>query len=125
MPDTKITDHQVRNCKETRKQATQEIAAAKIGISVRSARRVEQATALPSQREAGAWRTRADTSNTDPYATKLSAEECWIKTESRVMIAGADPGFYDMYRKSADPDRLVPYVMLAGTPYQDLMAQIK
>ena len=60
MPGTKITDHQVRKYKEMRKRATQEIAAAKIGISVRSARRVEHATALPSQREARAWRTRAD-----------------------------------------------------------------
>jgi len=60
VPGTKITDHQVRKYKEMRKRATQEIAAAKIGISVRSARRVEHATALPSQREARAWRTRAD-----------------------------------------------------------------
>jgi transposase InsO family protein len=60
VPGTKITDQQVRKYKEMRKRATQEIAAAKTGISVRSARRVEQSKGLPSQREARAWRTRAD-----------------------------------------------------------------
>lgn len=60
VPGKKITDHQVRKYKEIRKAATQEIAAAKSGISVRSARRIEQAKALPSQREPRTWRTRPD-----------------------------------------------------------------
>ena len=66
-----------------------------------------------------------DASNTDPYATKPSAENHWIKTGAHVMIVGADPSFYDMYPKSADPDTSVPYVMWAGTPYQHLMIPIK
>lgn len=60
MPGKKITDHQVRKYKEVRKTVVQEIAAAKTGISVRSARRIERAITLPSQRAPRSWRTRAD-----------------------------------------------------------------
>lgn len=66
-----------------------------------------------------------DASNTDPYATKPSASNHWIKTGPHVMIVGADAAFYDAYPKSADPDTSVPYVMWAGTPYQHLMAPVK
>lgn len=66
-----------------------------------------------------------DASNTDPYATKPSTENHWIKTGPHVMIVGADAGFYDMYPKNADPDTSVPYVMWPGTPYQHLMVPIK
>ena len=61
---------------------SQEAAAAKTGISVRSARRVEQTTTLPSQRGARRWRTRAD-----PLA------EAW-ETELVPLLrdAGADGG---------------------------------
>lgn len=60
MPGQKITDQQVRKYKAMRRQATQEIAAARTGISVRSARRIETAEELPSQRGPRNWRTRAD-----------------------------------------------------------------
>jgi hypothetical protein len=66
-----------------------------------------------------------DASNTDPYATKPTASNHWIKTGPHVMIVGADPSFYDSYPKSADPDTSAPYVMWAGTPYQHLMAPVK
>lgn len=66
-----------------------------------------------------------DASNTDPYATKPSASNNWIKTGPHVMIVGADAGFYNAYPKSANPDTSVPYVMWAGTPYQHLMAPVK
>lgn len=65
-----------------------------------------------------------DASNTDPYATKPSASNHWIKTGPHIMIVGADAGFYDSYPKNADPDTKSPYVMWAGTPYQHLMAPI-
>ncbi|WP_266181577.1 hypothetical protein [Dyella humicola] len=65
-----------------------------------------------------------DASNTDPYATKPTAGNHWIKTGAHVMIVGAEL-FYDNYPKSADPDASAPYVMWAGTPYQHLMAPIK
>jgi len=66
-----------------------------------------------------------DASNTDPYATKPTATNHWVKTGPHVMIVGADATFYDAYPKSADPDTSVPYVMWAGTPYQHLMAPVK
>jgi hypothetical protein len=66
-----------------------------------------------------------DASNTDPYAEKPTAENHWIKTGPHVMVVGADPSFYGLYPKAADPDTSVPYVMWAGTPYQHLMAPVK
>ena len=66
-----------------------------------------------------------DASNTDPYASKPTAANHWIKTGPHVMIVGADSAFLDAYPKNADPDTSVPYVMWAGTPYQHLMAPIK
>jgi hypothetical protein len=59
VPGKRITDHQVNRYKELRRQFRQE-AAAKVGVSVRSARRIEQTTTLPSQRGTRRWRTRAD-----------------------------------------------------------------
>jgi hypothetical protein len=66
-----------------------------------------------------------DASNTDPYSKKPSASDHWIKTGPHLMIAGADPAFYDAYPKQADPDTSQPYVMWAGTPYQHLMVPVK
>ena len=66
-----------------------------------------------------------DASNTDPYATKPSPDNHWVKTGPHVMIVGADASFYDMYPKSADPDTSAPYVMWPGTEYQHLMIPVK
>jgi len=66
-----------------------------------------------------------DASNTDPYAKKPDPNKHWVKTGPHVMIVGADPSFYAMYPKGADPDTSVPYVMWAGTPYQHLMIPIR
>jgi hypothetical protein len=66
-----------------------------------------------------------DASNTDPYATKPEAGNHWVKTGAHVMVVGAEPGFYDMYPKGADPNTHAPYVMWAGTPYQHLMVPVK
>jgi hypothetical protein len=66
-----------------------------------------------------------DASNVDPYATKPTATNHWVKTGPHVMVVGADAAFYDSYPKAADPDTSVPYVMWAGTPYQHLMAPVK
>jgi hypothetical protein len=60
VPGNRITDLQVIKYKELRGKLTQEAAAAKTGISVSSARRVERRSVLPSQREPRGWRTRAD-----------------------------------------------------------------
>ena len=52
MPGTQITDRQVRRYMEHRRQGnTQFVAAAKSGFSERSARRIEAARVLPSQRD--------------------------------------------------------------------------
>jgi transposase InsO family protein len=60
MPGKRITDHQVLKFKELRRAHTQADAAAKVGISERSARRIEPADSLPSQRSPRQWRTRID-----------------------------------------------------------------
>lgn len=69
MPGKRITDHQVHKYKKHRNRLTQVASAAKAGISERSARRVEQSEALPSQRPARSWRTRPD-----PLADAWEAE---------------------------------------------------
>lgn len=60
MAGKRIGDHQVGIYKKLRAKVSQEVAAAKSGISVRSARRLDAIEALPSQREARSWRTRVD-----------------------------------------------------------------
>ena len=66
-----------------------------------------------------------DASNTDPYAQKPTAGNHWIKTGPHVMIVGAEPSFYDMYPKNAQPDTAVPYILWPGTPYELLMIPVK
>jgi hypothetical protein len=60
MSGTRITDQQVRLYMSKRKHHSQEIAAAKAGISVRSARRIERDATTPSQKPRGYWRSRPD-----------------------------------------------------------------
>jgi hypothetical protein len=69
MPGKRITDHQVHKFKQHRNTLSQVAAAAKSGISERSARRIEGADALPSQRPERSWRTRDD-----PLANVWEAE---------------------------------------------------
>ncbi|HET7862831.1 MAG TPA: IS21 family transposase [Burkholderiaceae bacterium] len=80
MPGKRITDHQVHKYKEHRNRLKQVAAAAKAGISERSARRIEQAPSLPSQKPQRDWRTRQD-----------PLEQVW---ESEVVpLLQADPAF--------------------------------
>jgi transposase InsO family protein len=60
MPGRRINRTQVAKYMEHRKELKQEAAAAKVGVSVRSARRIERAGGLPSQQQTRQWRTRAD-----------------------------------------------------------------
>jgi hypothetical protein len=60
MPGKRITDHQVLTYKTKRRAHTQVAAAAKAGVSERSARRIESLESLPSQRPPREWRTRLD-----------------------------------------------------------------
>lgn len=69
MPGKRIRDNQVTKYKQFRRDFTQEAAASKVGISVRSARRLEGLTVMPSQRGPRTWRTRQD-----PLAAVWEAE---------------------------------------------------
>jgi len=60
MSGRRINRTQVAKYMEHRKRLEQEAVAAKVGISVRSARRIERAGGLPSRQEMRQWRTRAD-----------------------------------------------------------------
>ena len=60
MSGTRITDHQVRLYMNSRKTKSQELAAAKAGISERSARRIDKSATLTSQNPRRYWRSRAD-----------------------------------------------------------------
>jgi hypothetical protein len=64
-----------------------------------------------------------DASNTDPYATKPTAENDWIKTGPHVMVVGSKEVLAG-YPSGAKPDTSAPYVMWAGTPYAHLMVPI-
>ncbi|HQC96600.1 MAG TPA: IS21 family transposase, partial [Aquabacterium sp.] len=69
MPGSRITDQQVRLYMNNRKTKSQELAAAKAGISERSARRIDGAATLPSQTPRRYWRSRAD-----PFAAVWDTE---------------------------------------------------
>jgi hypothetical protein len=64
-----------------------------------------------------------DASNTDPYATKPTAENDWIKTGPHLMVVGSKEVLTG-YPSGAKPDTSAPYVMWAGTPYAHLMIPI-
>jgi hypothetical protein len=64
-----------------------------------------------------------DASNTDPYATKPTPNNDWIKTGPHVMVVGSKE-LLASYPSSAEPDTSSPYVMWAGTPYAHLMVPI-
>lgn len=65
-----------------------------------------------------------DASNTDPYATKPTATNHWIKTGPHVMVVG-NQEMLTHYPSGADPDTSQPYVMYAGTPYAHLMMPVR
>jgi hypothetical protein len=61
-----------------------------------------------------------DASNTDPYATKPTADNDWVKTGPHVMIVGSKE-ILAGHPSGGKPDTSVPYVMWSGTPYAHLM----
>jgi hypothetical protein len=65
-----------------------------------------------------------DASNTDPYATKPTANNDWIKTGPHLMLVGSKAMLAN-YPSGAKPDTAAPYVMWAGTPYAHLMVPVK
>jgi hypothetical protein len=79
VPGDRITDRQVTRYMTLRRTHSQEAAAAKVGISTRSGRRIEANPTLPSQKPRRRWRSRPD-----PLA------EVW---ESEVVpLLAANPG---------------------------------
>jgi hypothetical protein len=65
-------------------------------------------------------------SNTDPYATKETPDNHWIRTGSHVMIVGGQAkGMMQAYPRDAKADPTKPYVMWPGTPYEHLMLPVK
>jgi hypothetical protein len=64
-----------------------------------------------------------DASNTDPYATKPTAENNWVETGPHVMIVGSKE-ILAGYPSGPKPDTSAPYVMWAGTPYAHLMVPV-
>ena len=64
-----------------------------------------------------------DASNTDPYATKPTADNDWVKTGAHIMIVGSKDVLVG-HPAGAKPDTSVPYVMWAGTPYAHLMVPV-
>lgn len=65
-------------------------------------------------------------SNTDPYATKQTPDNNWVRTGSHVMIVGGEAkAMMAGYPRDAKPDPKKPYVMWPGTPYEHLMIPVK
>ena len=64
-----------------------------------------------------------DASNTDPYATKPTADNDWVKTGPHLMVVGSKEILAGA-PSGAKPDTSVPYVMWAGTPYAHLMVPV-
>ena len=64
-----------------------------------------------------------DASNTDPYATKPTATNNWVKTPPHIMVVGSKD-ILTGHPAGAQPDTSVPYVMWAGTPYAHLMVPV-
>jgi len=65
-----------------------------------------------------------DASNTDPYATKPTSDNDWVKTGPHIMIVGSKEVLAG-YPSGTNPDASAPYVMWAGTPYAHLMVPMK
>jgi hypothetical protein len=65
-----------------------------------------------------------DASNVDPYATKPTKTNAWVKTGPHLMIVGA-PSLLMNYPSGASPNTASPYVMWPGTPYAHLMVPVR
>src|SRR5258708_30848556 len=58
-------------------------------------------------------------SNTDPYATRPTADNQWVVTPSHVMVLYSEPKMLDAY--PTDPTGGGPWVRWKGTPYAHVM----
>lgn len=78
MPGKRIPDHQVQKFKQHRKTLSQASAAAKVAISERSARRIEQLTAIGFIALAEATTPLANP--TGPALSSGLSRKCWVNT---------------------------------------------
>jgi hypothetical protein len=62
-------------------------------------------------------------SNTDPYATRKTADNHWIVTGPHIMVVGP-PSKTLGYTEAKDPDPTQPYMMWVGTPYEHAMIPV-
>ena len=60
-------------------------------------------------------------SNTDPWATKPTPSNHWIKTGAHIMMVGSPVKKMRGFPRTPDPDPTKPYVMWSGTPYEHVM----
>ncbi len=61
-------------------------------------------------------------SNTDPYATRPTADNQWVADPPHVMVLYQDPKMLDAY--PTDPKNGGPWVMWKGTPYAHVMVPV-
>lgn len=68
-----------------------------------------------------AYMLKGDTgaSNTDPYATKATADNQWVVSGPHIMVLATDPAQFDAF--PTDPKAGGPWVMWKGTKYAHLM----
>jgi hypothetical protein len=71
-----------------------------------------------------AYMLRGDTgaSNTDPFATKPTADNQWVVSPAHLMVLFPDPKMLDSY--PTDPKNGGPWVMWKGTPYAHVMVPV-
>lgn len=62
-------------------------------------------------------------SNTDPKATKKTADNHWVVTGPHIMVTGATSKSLG-YTEAPDPDPSQPYMMWAGTLYEHAMVPV-
>ena len=62
-------------------------------------------------------------SNTDPKATKKTADNHWVVTGPHIMITGAAAKTLGL-TEDKDPDPTKPYMMWSGTPYEHAMVPV-
>jgi hypothetical protein len=64
-------------------------------------------------------------SNTDPWATKRTPGNHWVKTDAHIMMVGSAVKEMTGFPRTPDPDPTKPYVMWSGTPYEHVMIPMK
>lgn len=66
--------------------------------------------------------SKGEGSNTDPYATRKTADNQWHEVGPHLMMVVPDPKLLDAF--PSDPSKPGPYVMWKGTPWAHLMIPV-